>query len=115
VAELELLEANDAFTHVALRGRLDAAGAGAVDLKLTSQTVARRKPAIVDLSEVPFIASLGIGLLVQIARSLASHGSQAVAVAPNEPVRGVLRLMQLGDLLPVVATRDEALRTLGLD
>jgi anti-sigma B factor antagonist len=115
MAELDLVETNDAFTHVALRGRLDAAGADTVGVKLTSQTVERRKPAIVDLSEVPFIASLGIGMLVQVARSLASHGAQAVALAPNEPVRGVLRLMQLGDLLPVVATREEALRALGLD
>ena len=52
---------------------------------------------------------------VQVARSLASHGAQAVAVAPHEPVRGVLRLMQLGELLPVVATREEALRALGLE
>ena len=115
MAELTLVEANDAFTHVALRGRLDAAGTGAVDLGLTSHTVARRKPAIVDLTEVPFIASLGIGMLLQVARSLASHGAQAVAVAPHEPVRGVLRLMQLGELLPVVATREEALRALGLE
>ena len=115
MTEIHVVEATEAYTHLAVHGRLDSAGAGAVDLKLTSETVARRKPAIVDLSDVPFIASLGIGLLVRIARSLASHGVRMVAVAPNEPVRGVLQLMMLDDLLPVVATRDEAIRALGLE
>ena len=115
MTEVHLLEATEAYTHLALQGRLDSAGAGAVDLELTSQTVARRKPVIVDLSQVPFIASLGIGMLVRIARSLSGHGLRMVAVAPNQPVRHVLELMKLDSLLPVVTTRDEALRALGLE
>jgi anti-sigma B factor antagonist len=111
MTEVLLVEATDAFTSVAVRGRLDAAGVGEVDLKLTSQTVARRKPAIIDLTEVSFIASLGIGMLVAIARSLRSHGV-GVAVVAGPHVRKILEMTNVGSLVPVVATREEALLAL---
>jgi anti-anti-sigma factor len=74
MAEVVLVEAAETFTHVAVRGKLDVGGVGAVDLKLTSHVVARRKPAIVDFGDVEFISSLGIGMLVTIAKSMRTHG-----------------------------------------
>ena len=111
MTEVILIEATEAFTNVAVRGRLDAAGVGEVDLKLTAQTAARRKPAIIDLTDVGFIASLGIGMLVAIAKSMRSRGLRVVVVA-GPPVGDVLRMTNIGSLIPVVATRDDALRAL---
>ena len=113
MTEVVLVEAAEAFTNVAVRGRLDAAGVGEVDLRLMSHTVARRKPAIIDLTEVGFIASLGIGLLVAIARSMRSHGV-GVAVVAGPPVSTVLEMTNLAPLMPIVATREDALRALGV-
>jgi anti-anti-sigma factor len=113
MTEVILVEATDAFTNVAVRGRLDAAGVGEADLKLTSHTVTRRKPAVIDLTEVGFIASLGIGMLVAIARSMRSHGVGLVVVA-EPPVRSILDTMNVGSLIPVVATREDALKVLGV-
>ena len=113
MTEVALLEANDTFTHVAVRGKLDAAGVDAVDLRLTSHTVPRGKAAVVDLSGVEFIASLGIAMLVRIARAMRGHGA-GMAVVAADPVRGLLEMMKLDPLFPVVASRDEALRALGL-
>ena len=114
MTEVVLIEATDAFTHVAVRGKLDAAGVGEVDLKLTSQTVARHKPAIIDLAEVAFIASLGIGMLVAIAKSMQAHHVGVVILTGASPVKHVLELTHLGSLFPIVATRDEALGALGV-
>jgi len=114
MSDVELVEAGEAFTHVAVRGKLDAAGVGAVELTLTSQTVARRTPAIVDLGAVDFIGSLGVGLLVSIARSLRGHGSP-MAVIASGPVRAVLDGMTVTSLFPVVQGREEALRALGVE
>lgn len=113
MTEVLLLEATDAFTSVAVRGRLDAAGVGEVDLKLTGQTVARRRPAVIDLTEVGFIASLGIGMLVAIAKSMRLHGV-GVAVVAGPPVRTVLEMTNIAPIIPVVATREDALRALGV-
>ncbi len=112
---VELLEATDAYTYLAVRGRLDSQGVGAADLELTRQTVPRRKPAVVDLADVPLLTSLGIGMLVRIARAMASHGLKLVAVAPHEPAKGLLRLLQLDAVLPLAETREEALRLLGVE
>jgi len=114
MAEVILVEAADTFTHVAVRGKLDAVGVSAADLPLTGQTVARRKPAIIDLTEVGFLASLGIGMLVTIARAMRGHGLRIAVVAASPVVHETLEMTNLGPLVPVVATREAALQALGV-
>ena len=63
MAEVILVEATEALTHVAVRGKLDAAGVGRVDTQLTLEIVSRGKPAILDMSVVTVIASIGLGVL----------------------------------------------------
>lgn len=113
MTNITLVEAADTFTLVALRGRLDPDGVGAVESKLTAETVARRKPAIIDLVEVDFIGSIGIGMLIGLGRSMRSH-RLGVAVVATAIVKDVLDRLSIGDLFPVVATRDEARQALGL-
>ena len=112
MAELNLIEAADAFTHVAVRGRLDAAGVGEVELKLTSQIVAGGKSAVIDLSETTFIASLGIGMLVGIAKSMKDHGIALVVLVGRTQVRDMLELTTVDAIIPLAATREEALAKL---
>lgn len=114
MTEVVLIEAADAFTIVAVRGRLDAAGVGEADLKLTAQTVSRQKPAIIDLSDVGFIASLGIGMLVAVAKALRARRLGVAVVTGSSPVRHTLEITRLDPLIQVVATRHDALRSLGL-
>ena len=114
MAKLTVIEANDALTHVALHGRLDISGVGEVELHLTAQTVARRKPAIIDLSAVELLASIGIGMLVKIARSLHSHGVMLVVVATGISKDNLERL-KVNEIFPIVSTSDEALRILVID
>jgi len=113
MTEIALVEATDAFTHVALMGPLDSAGVGAVELKLTSHTVARRKPAIIDLSGVDVLTSLAIGMLMTIARTMHGHGA-GVAVIATGRAKQILEAMALQPFLVVQPTREEALRHLGV-
>ena len=112
MAEVILVESTEALTHVALRGRLDAVGVRAAEPKLTSYTMARRKPAIIDLSEVTYIASLGIGMLVGIANSMKSDGLGVVVLVGRTQVRDMLELTGIHALIPLAATREEALEKL---
>jgi anti-anti-sigma factor len=114
VAEIVVIEASDTLTHVAVRGRLDLTGVGDVELELTKQTVTRRKPAIVDLSAVDVLASIGVGMLVRIARTMHSHGLIFGIVATGLSKEVLLRL-KVDTIFPVVSTYDEALRVLMLD
>ena len=114
MAEIVVIEANDAFTHVALRGRLDPTGVGDVELELTKQTVARRKPAIVDMSAVDVLASIGVGMLVRIARSMHSHGVMFGVVATGLS-KEILERLKVDTIFPVVPTYEEALKALMLE
>ena len=114
MAEIVVIEADDAFTHVALRGRLDVTGVSEVELELTKQTVARRKPAIVDLTAVDVLASIGVGMLVKIARSMHSHGLVFGVVATGLS-KEILERLKVDTIFPVVPTYADALRTLMLE
>jgi anti-anti-sigma factor len=114
MAELIVIEANDALTHVALRGRLDVTGVDQVEHQLTSQTVARGLPAIVDISAVEILASIGVGMLVRIARSMHSRGLIFGVVAQGLGHEVLVRL-KVDSVFPVVATYEEARQRLMLD
>jgi len=112
--DVKLFESNEHVTHVALTGRLDTQGVDAVELVFASHTAARRRPTIVDLSGVEYLASLGMGMLVRTARSLSSHAAGMVLLNPQGPVERALRAAQIDMVVPIVYGRDEALRRLQL-
>jgi len=114
MAEIVVIEANDAYTHVALRGKLDVTGVGDVERELARQTVARRRPAIVDISAVDVLASIGVGMLVKNARSMHSYGLIFGVVATGLG-KEVLERLKVNTIFPVVATYEDALRTLMLE
>ena len=114
MAEIVVVEANDTLTHVALRGRLDLTGVEALEEELARQTVARRKPAIVDITAVDLLPSIGIGMLIKTARSMHSYGLIFGVVATGN-CKLILERLKVDTIFPVVTTYDEALRALMLD
>lgn len=93
-------------THAKLIGRLDANGADAISLKFTAGVAATGKPAVVDLSEVSFVASLGLRLLISTARTLHSKGAKLALYGANALVQEVFDDAALDQILPIVP--DEA-------
>jgi anti-anti-sigma factor len=99
--ELEIKNQSDQITHLALRGRLDVAGVGEVELGLTAHTVPRAKPLLLDMSEVTFLSSLGLRMLLTVAKALDRRGAKMVLLSPQQAVRQVLRLSGFDQLIPV--------------
>lgn len=114
MSELHVVSATESFTHVALRGRLDIAGAQELDLSFSSQIAARGRPAVVDLSEVEFIGSMGIGMLLAVAKALGRRGARMVLLNPQDRVADTLRGACLDQAVPIASDFDEALRLLGV-
>jgi len=81
---------------VALDGRLDLEGTGEIDLQFTSRTVAQRKPTVIDLAGVVFLASIGMRMLATAAKSLNRYGHPCVLLNPRENVRDALEMAGLG-------------------
>ena len=108
MAELKVIDNTDKRTHIALSGRLDILGVQEVELAFTSHVAARKRPAIVDMSQVDFVASIGIGMLVRTAKTLQSQGVSLVLLTPQKTVREVLELSKIDKVIPIAESLDEA-------
>lgn len=106
--KLSIIQRPDEFTHVALVGRLDAVGVQEVATRFQGATAARGKPTIIDLSELEFIASLGLGMLLTCARSLHHRGARVVIVNPQPLVAKALEATHMNSVILVVKSVQEA-------
>jgi anti-sigma B factor antagonist len=110
--QLNLIRVDDQITHVALVGSLDIAGLHAVDLQFHAHTAARRKPTLVDLSQLDFISSLGMGMFISCAQSLKRNGCHMVLLNPQGPVEEAMNAVGLGKAISIAHSQDEAQRIL---
>ena len=112
MAEVRSQVAEDGVSHVALSGRLDVDGVGAVDLPLTVATVTRHKPAVVNMTAVDFLGSLGIGLLVRCAVSLQRSGARFVLFGCQPSVKKTIETAKLTGILLIADSEAAALQML---
>jgi len=100
------------ITRVELEGRMDIAGAAAVDLKM-NLIAGSAKKLLIDLQKVEFLGSMGLRSIVTPSRSVKSRGGTVVLFAPNDMVASVLKTSGIDTLLPVCHDMDAAIATLG--
>jgi anti-anti-sigma factor len=99
----------DGVKRVALDGRLDTAGVGAVELTFTAMIVPARAPVIVDLADVSFLASLGVRMFIGTARSAAAKGGRVIFYNATPAVAEIIDTMGLAEIIDVVGSEAEAL------
>jgi len=92
---------DDGVVKVGLVGRLDTPGVDAVEPRFTAAVVPRGARAVVDLSGVEFIGSLGLRMLITIARALSRRNGKMILYEPQLFVAQVLETASLGDIIPV--------------
>lgn len=98
--------------QVQLTGRLDILGAQAIEVRFTALTAISRGAVLVDLSEVTFLASLGMRTLLATARAVGAKGGGLVLFRPQPNVREVLDTSGVSNLIPVRDDLQEALNML---
>jgi anti-anti-sigma factor len=106
--ELAILEQTPDYTHVRLAGRLDVMGVPQVETRFLAATVAAKKPAIVDIGEVDFIASLGMGMLVNAAGALRRHGVPMILICAQPTVAQALRMSSIDSIVCLADDIDAA-------
>jgi anti-sigma B factor antagonist len=107
--ELNVIREDDELTHLGITGRMDMIGLEGMELKITAHTVSRRKPTLIDLSGVDFIASLGLRLLLSTAKGLNRHGAKLVLLKPQPSVENVLKLSGFNEILQITHDYNEAI------
>jgi anti-anti-sigma factor len=105
-------EAVDDVTIVAVAGRLDAVAAKQFGEHLTALIRAGCSRLLIEASKLDYIGSLGLRALL-IAAHLATETKGRLALCGlTAPVRRVIELGGLGDILAGYPTREEALAKL---
>ncbi|MFT5523898.1 MAG: anti-sigma B factor antagonist [Pirellulaceae bacterium] len=110
--ELRVTLRDDGITHVQLTGKLDVEGLHLVDAQFHEVTAIQGQPSLVDLSQLEFISSLGMGMLISCSQSLRRHGARMVLLCPSQDVEEVLRLSRFEELMPICHSLAEALQIL---
>jgi anti-anti-sigma factor len=98
--QLSTQEMDGGITRVELDGRMDIAGAAAVDLKM-NLIAGSAKKLLIDLQKVSFLGSMGLRSIVLPARAVLSKGGKVVIFAPTEMVASVLKASNIDSLLPI--------------
>src|SRR5215470_19561085 len=98
--ELQSRELESGILNISLTGRMDSAGAQAIDMRFTALTVTRKAPVLVDLSGVTFLASIGIRTLVSNAKAQKRRGGTFVLYRPSGPAEEVLRSAGIDTIFP---------------
>jgi anti-anti-sigma factor len=102
----------DGVEKIVLAGRMDVGGVQEIDGRFTFLTTTRPVLIVVEISEVTFLASIGIRTLVSSAKALARRGGRMVLASPQPLVEEVLKLAQIHSFIPIYADVDIACASL---
>lgn len=111
--EWTITDLGNGLTKLALSGRMDIKGALAVD-PVFQKLAEENSGLAVDMSEVSFLASLGIRTLVTSCKTLAAKSGNLVLLGLQPGVEKVLRTSGLDTMIPIVpdlAAAERLLRT----
>ncbi len=110
--KVEVTDSDGGVTIVKLAGRMDIAGASAVDMQFAVLAGAKKK-VVVDMAAVEFLASLGMRTLVVAAKSMSSKGGKLVLLDPQPNVEKVLTSSGVDTVIPIVQGLPAALAQVG--
>ena len=99
--EIDVSSAEGDVKVVALRGELDFDEAPRLARALDELRADGECDLVVDLSELTFIDSSGISVLVGAAKAAAAEGGTVVLVAPTPHVRRVFDIVNLSEIVAI--------------
>ena len=96
------------ITRVLLEGRLDIAGAAAVDLRM-NVLAGSEKFLLLDLQGVSFLGSMGLRSIVIPAKTVSRRGGKIALFAPIPLVEDVLKASNIDQVIPIFHDLEAAL------
>jgi len=105
--EIEV-ENTRAFMMVRVKGEAGAKSADDLQRRLLPVTALKPKTLVIDLSDMTFISSIGLGTLLELQRGLALSGGVVRFAAPQPLVRETLCRCRLDHVLNLFPTVESA-------
>ena len=109
---LSVIHREDDIVVISVRGELDAASAEVVETHLDALATGGPAKVVIDLSQVHFIDSGGLNMLVVGARAIEAGGGSFVLASPAPAITHVLEVVQLASQVSIEASLDAALSRL---
>ena len=73
--EIQVLADTPKLVRVALSGQLDTQSVGQIETKISVLMAGKGQDAILDMSDVSLITSLGVGMLISVSRVVKRRGA----------------------------------------
>ncbi len=107
--DIQLEDLNNGALCVVLLGRLDTVGVDRIEATVTSAVAAQPRDVALDLDGVSFLASMGVRLIITLARSQKARGQRLVLFGARPGVRATLDMVALDKIIPLLPDRAQAL------
>jgi len=95
-------------TVLVLCGDVDLHQSPALHARLVEETGKRPKKLMLDLTEVPYMDSSGVGTLVEVFRRVSAYKGKMVLFGLNDRVRSVFEITKLDRFFTIRETQDQA-------
>jgi len=106
---IDFQDITDSLRKVTITGRLDLPGTDEIATKFAALSAASNRRVIVDLTDVSFLASIGIRAIITNAKALQQRGGRMVLfVGDNAPVHKTLETTGIDSLIPLFTELSEA-------
>jgi anti-sigma B factor antagonist len=105
--EWSIVDLDNGLSMFVISGRMDVQGSLKVD-PVFAKVAEEKSNVIVDMSNLTFLASLGLRTLVMSCKTLAGKGGNLVLLAPQPNVEKVLKTSGVHTIIPVVADMSAA-------
>ena len=106
--ELQYSKFDNDIRLIKLSGKFDIVGTGEIEAKFAGYCSGDNARVVVDLSDVSFMASIGIRLLMLTAKSVNKRGGKMVILNPIPDVQHVLEVTGIPALIPIYSSFESA-------
>ena len=106
--ELHYSATDNGIRILKLIGQLDIVGVGEIETKFNGYCAGEKPLVVVDLSDVEFLASIGIRLLTLTAKSITSRAGKMVMISPSSEVESILEVTGIPAIIPIYSQFESA-------
>jgi anti-anti-sigma factor len=107
--EIQSEHLDDGALVIRLSGRMDVPGTNAIDMQFTSLAATEKARVLVDMSDVEFIASIGMRTLITNAKAQSTRGGSFVVFGCQPMVKDALSTAGIDQIIPFFDDFDAAL------
>lgn len=105
---LQFNELENGIRLIELIGALDLSGTYSIEVEFVRQCAGEGVRVLVDLSEVDYISSIGVQMLINAANSIASRGGKMALFSPQPSVLDVLDLTGILQVISIYSDLQSA-------